>query len=98
PTGVWCVRQEKGGEPQRQGLLALVVQQHAGEDVLVPARDEREDRRCDEPGCCERKQDLEKRSEPSAAIDHCRLLELPRDVDDEASERPDAEREGKRHV
>ena len=50
------------------------------------------------PGRDERQQDPDERAEPGVAVDHRRLLELPRDADDEAAQRPDRERQRERQV
>ena len=57
PQSVFRLVPSEVREPDRDRLLRLVVQQDAREDVLVPARDEREDRGRDEPGRDERQQD-----------------------------------------
>ena len=41
------------------------------------------------PGRDERQQDPDERAEPGAAVDHRRLLELRRDAEHEAAQRPD---------
>ena len=93
PQSVWRLVPRKYESQTVTVCFDLVVQEDAGEDVLVPARDEREDRRRDEPGRDERQQDPDERAEPRAAVDHRRLLELLRDADDEAAQRPDRERQ-----
>ena len=45
------------------------------------------------PGADERQQDPDEGAEAGRAVDHRRLLELPRDAEHEAAQRPDAERQ-----
>src|SRR6185312_10410231 len=83
-------------EPHGDRLLVAAVKEGVREDELVPARDEREDRRRNETRGDERQQDAHERTEPGRAVDHRGLFELLRDPDQEAAQRPDTEgqREG----
>src|SRR6476619_1653732 len=80
-------------EPDGDRLLRLVVEQDVGEDELVPARDEDEHGGRDEAWRDEREQDLRERPDAAGTVDHRRLLELLRDVAENAAQRPDSERE-----
>ena len=85
-------------EPDRRRLLRPVVQEDPGEDVLVPARDEGEDRGRHEPGRHQRQEDLHEGAEPARAVHHRRLLELARDPEQEPAQRPHRERQHEGHV
>ena len=50
------------------------------------------------PGRDEREQDPDERADAARAVDHRRLLELLRDVEQEAAQRPDRERQREGHV
>jgi hypothetical protein len=83
----------EGGQPDPQGLLLGAAQQHEGDQVVVPDQDEGEDRGGDQPRGDQGEQDAPERPGAGAAVDHRRLLELLGDVDDEAAQGPDAERQ-----
>src|SRR5882672_2219754 len=85
-------------EPDGQRLLRLIREQDVGEDELVPRRDEREHRGGHEARGDERQQDPDERPQPAGAVHHRRLLELAWNAEEEAAERPDAEREHEGHV
>src|SRR6266545_6462679 len=74
------------GEPDHQGLLLGAVEEHVGDDELVPGLDEGEDRGGDEAGADEREEDPHERAEARRPVDHRRLLELARHPEHEAAQ------------
>src|SRR5436305_4385667 len=89
---------EEVRQPERNRLLRVRVQDDVREDVLVPRRDEDEDRGRDETGRDERQQDADEGAEAGRAVDHRGLLELLGYAEQEAAQCPDRERQRERDV
>jgi hypothetical protein len=73
--------------------LGEAVGEHERQDELVPRDAEREDGGHREARAHQREDDAEQHLEEVGAVDDGRLLELHRDLTDEAEQQPDGERQ-----
>src|SRR5215469_4334044 len=79
---------------QRSHVIGRTGNERQREQEVVPAEDETEDRDRENSRHCDRNDDPAQRLQAGRAIDDRRLLELARDLAEEARQEPGGERQG----
>ena len=94
-TGDWnCEAPVKNDERGGHGAGPVGRGQRDGEQEVVPAEEEREDRGGEHAGRGQRHDHLAERLPRRGAVDLGGLLHLPRDLPEERRHRPDRQRQG----
>src|SRR5437660_407280 len=82
----------KERDADRQGELIDRIEENQWAEELVPRGDKGEDGERGEGGLRERQHDSEEHAEPRAAVQPGRLLQVPRNAEEELMEQEEAER------